>query len=476
VKLFRAPKESLGDLDAEAAATVIAAAADIALVVDGDGVIQDIAIQGPDLALELENADRWLGRPWSEAVREESQPKVGALLQEAAAQRTSRWRQLNHPSSLDAEIPVLYSVVQVGQRNRFVAIGRDLRSIAALQQRVVEAQISIERDYSRLRHLETRYRMLFQSSSEAVLIVDTASQRVVEANPAANKLFAHGTERLVGRPFPDGLGIEDSHALQSLSAMAKTGANVEDLGLRLDGRQEEFLVSATLFRQDVASFLLVRFERVRFDSPTAPPSSAKSKLLRLVETAPDGFVVTDRDGRIVIANAAFLTMAQLSSENQARGESIDRWLGRSSVDLSVLIANLKQHGSIRTFATALRGEYGANTDVEISGVAMADADQQSFGFAIRNVDLRVKTDPLARRELPRSVKQLTELVGRVPLKDIVRETTDVIERLSIEAALELTSDNRASAAEMLGLSRQSLYVKLRRFGLGDLGAEDASER
>jgi DNA-binding protein Fis len=29
----------------------------------------------------------------------------------------------------------------------------------------------------------------------------------------------------------------------------------------------------------------------------------------------------------------------------------------------------------------------------------------------------------------------------------------------------LTQNNRASAAEMLGLSRQSLYVKLRRFGM-----------
>ena len=33
---------------------------------------------------------------------------------------------------------------------------------------------------------------------------------------------------------------------------------------------------------------------------------------------------------------------------------------------------------------------------------------------------------------------------------------------------------RASAAEMLGLSRQSLYVKLRRFGMGDPGAESES--
>jgi DNA-binding NtrC family response regulator len=65
------------------------------------------------------------------------------------------------------------------------------------------------------------------------------------------------------------------------------------------------------------------------------------------------------------------------------------------------------------------------------------------------------------------------MVGRVPLKDLVRESTDLIEKLCIEAALELTGDNRASAAEVLGLSRQSLYAKLRRYGLGDLdGAEE----
>ena len=77
--------------------------------------------------------------------------------------------------------------------------------------------------------------------------------------------------------------------------------------------------------------------------------------------------------------------------------------------------------------------------------------------------------------MPRLVAQLTELIGRVPLRDLVREATDVIEKLSIEAALELTGDNRASAAEMLGLSRQSLYVKLRRFGLADQASGEENE-
>ena len=53
-----------------------------------------------------------------------------------------------------------------------------------------------------------------------------------------------------------------------------------------------------------------------------------------------------------------------------------------------------------------------------------------------------------------------ELVGSVTLKEIVTDTTDVIEKICIEAALEITSNNRAAAADLLGLSRQSLYVKL----------------
>jgi transcriptional regulator PpsR len=141
--------------------------------------------------------------------------------------------------------------------------------------------------------------------------------------------------------------------------------------------------------------------------------------------------------------------------------------------MGVLLGTLRQAGAVRLFATSLRGAQGAMANVEVSAVSVNDAGgRPCFGFAIRDVSMRASATP--RSEPLRSVEQLTQLIGRVPLKDLVREATDVIERLCIEAALQLTGDNRASAAEMLGLSRQSLYVKLRRYGLGDLGS-DADE-
>ena len=73
--------------------------------------------------------------------------------------------------------------------------------------------------------------------------------------------------------------------------------------------------------------------------------------------------------------------------------------------------------------------------------------------------------------LPKSVEAIVLPPGDRPdiRYDDFGQTTDLIEQLCIEAALKLTNDNRASAAEMLGLSRQSLYVKLRRFGMADGG-------
>ena len=74
-----------------------------------------------------------------------------------------------------------------------------------------------------------------------------------------------------------------------------------------------------------------------------------------MESAPDGFVVTGIDGRVITANAAFLELAQLPTEEQVRGEALGRWLGRSGVDLDILIANMRQHGSVRLFASQMRG-------------------------------------------------------------------------------------------------------------------------
>ena len=475
MKGFATPSKSLGGLSAETAASLIAAASDIVLIVDNTGVVRDLAVQSEDLTQRLDDVANWPGRNWIDTVSQDSRSKVEALLAEAGATASPGWRQLNHPSSEAGSIALLYAAVRIADDGRIVVFGRDLQPLAAVQQRLVEAQQSMERDYLLLRHMETRYRLLFDISSVGLLILDASNQKIVESNPAAREILTEPGRRIPARPFPELFDSQSAAAVRGLLAGVRTAGKMDRLPARLAHGGRQVAVSASLFRQASSSLFLVQLIPMDGDDAAAALSGGRARLLKVVENAPDGLVLAGPQGQIMGANPAFLDMIQLATEAQARGKSLSRWLGRPGADVDILLASLHQHGSVRLFATSLRGEYGAISEVEISAVSVVSGAQPIIGLVIRDIGRRLAAAPRLRRELPRSVEQLTELVGRVSLKDMVRETTDVIERLCIEAALEITSDNRASAAEMLGLSRQGLYMKLRRYGLGEPDVESETE-
>ena len=226
------------------------------------------------------------------------------------------------------------------------------------------------------------------------------------------------------------------------------------------------LLTATLFRQDRASLLLVRLR------PTGDGGATSDRpLVEVLERMPDAFVLTDADFRIIVGNGAFLDLVQLARRDAIQGQPLARFIGRPGIDFGLLTSQLADHGTLRNFATIARAADGHEDNIEISAVTSIEGGETRHGFSVRSVAKRQA--PVADdRAVPRSVEQLTELVGRVSLKEIVRESTDLIERLCIEAALTYTADNRASAAEILGLSRQSLYSKLHRHGLGNLSDPD----
>lgn len=473
---FEHPARFLSNLDVDVAATLITAAADVVLVMDEAGVIRDAAFGSDEMVGQ--GYQHWLGKPWSQTVTTESRNKVASMLRDTGTGKGSRWRHLNQFAQDGSELPLSYSLIRIpaapGQQAHAIAFGRDLRPQAALQQKLISAQRSMERDYWQLKHIETRYRLLFQVTSEALLILDAASEKLEDSNPAALALFGEALSKSAWS-LRDSLEQRSYTELsQVFSGLRASGRSVP-LEVRLAPSGADMVVSVSLFRQEQSSHFLLRLVPKAAQQDTRGTGNAKQILVDVMESAPDAFVVTDLAGQVLTANRAFLQLAQVSNEDLVRGESLERWLGRAGVDLSVLISNLRQRDVVRLFATRMRGDYGSTTDVEISAVAVNTGEKRCLGFTIRDVGLRLNTETKPTKELPRSTGQMTELVGRVPLKDIVRETTDLIEQLCIEAALELTGDNRASAAEMLGLSRQSLYVKLRRFGMGDANAEPDAE-
>ena len=448
------------------AVALIDAAADVALVLDGAGVVREVRLgtDGPP----RESCVGWVGKAWVDIVTRESRDKVSALMADARAGQPTRGRHVNHPLAQSESLAVMYSVVQLGTGGPLVAIGRDMRSLAGLQQRLVDAQHALERDYWRLRSVETRFRLLFDMASEAIVVVDVGTARILEANPAAVEFFGLPERRLLGQTFPFGLPDKSQRELQSLMGRVQSSGRGDEVKVRGGPGKGDLHIDVRLLRHDDEQLLLVRMRRHDVNRPGVDGARALALTLA-AERMPDGLLLTDTDGRVLTANAAFINLVQLASEEPLRGESLARWLGRPGVDLNVMLATLRQQGSVRLFATALRSEQGAEAEVEISAVSLPELDPPALAFLVRHVGRRLSVASHSVKTAPRSVEQLAQLVGRMPLKDLVRESSDLIERLCIEAALQLTQNNRASAAEMLGLSRQSLYVKLRRFGMIDSG-------
>jgi len=440
----------MASLTKDHTASLIAATSDLSLVIDGEGIIRDVAIGTYDADLKL--ALDWVGQPWADTVTVESRQKIKDLLT-PGQNGDQRWRQVNHPREGEADLPVLYKTIRLGDngaKGRLLAVGRDLRPTARLQQRLLDVQHSLERDYAKLHQAETRYRMLFNMASEAILIVDADSRKVVEANPAAAELLERPVQQLINRGFPRGFSDSSTDAIEELLLSVRAAGRGEEISVRPASSENRFFLSAALMRRDEAPYFLIRMRRDA-DVNSVP---VNHKLIDVVLRSPDAFALTDDNGRILAVNRAFLDLVQAATELQVTGKPLDQWIGRPGVDVNLLLRNLRERGSVGQFGTTVNPEYGSALAVELSAVAALDSEEPCFGFVIRRQPRAMADTPgQGDTPLPRTLEEMTEMVGQVPLKDLVRQATGVIERMCIESALKLTGDSRASAAEMLGLSR-----------------------
>jgi transcriptional regulator PpsR len=446
---------------------MISSLADVTLVVGRDGTILEVALG--DAVEPHAGWQKLLGKPWVETVGVESRGKVEQLLAETRAGQTSRAREITQKAEGLADVPLRFNGARLDGTDHIVALGRDLRPLARLQQQVVSTQQALDREHGRLREADTRYRVLFHVSLEGALIVDASTRRVLEANPSAASILGEPAIALRGKALQDIFEAKSWPVVQALLAGVDAGARPGDVQVRMQGQTDAAtMLAATLFQQAGSALLLIRF----WPAEAAPSlqSPRASRILAAVDAMPDGFVVTGMDRRILSANSAFCELVDQANEKQIVGEPLDRWLGRPGVDVNIVFANLREHGAVRNFATILRSDYGPVQEALVTAVAANDGKVPCVGLAIRAVSSRLASPP-ATTALPRSLDQIRELVGRVPLKDLVREASDMIERLCIEAALQVSGNNRASTAQLLGLSRQGLYLKLHRHGLAEFDSE-----
>jgi transcriptional regulator PpsR len=362
-------------------------------------------------------------------------------------------------------LPIMCTSIKTSSDKKIIVIGKDLSEASKLQQDLVAAQKELSRNYLQINQLEERFRSIFEIGTESIMIIKgDDGYPIVEMNGNAIKQLLLAKNNCIGKSFLSLLPADElSKVISFLQDVQSTGepSTLETLV----NDDQAIQIRATSFTNGGKPYLLFNLKPLDLvSSPSLLDSD--SLTVKAIENNAYGFVVCTPEGLILKANKAFIKLSHAKNEQDLIGTSIQNYLGADTSDFDQMMQSLKGKASTQSCISSINNNRGGIKLVDISAVSVAQP-RACVGMIFRQVDSRLNKDKTIDKKLVRSSQELSMLVGKVPLKEIIAETTDLIEQLCIKAALDLTNDNRVSASEILGLSRQSLYIKLRKHGLVD---------
>lgn len=445
--------QSLSSWAPELAQTMVSLGGDIALVLDDEGFVRRVD-QRASTPL-ASDAHEWIGQRWTETVTIESKPKLERLMAEASHECATRKREVNHRTGGGTTVAVAYTAMRLGSRGPILAVGRDLGISAALQQKFLGAQQEMERNYTKARQSEARYRLLFQVATDAVLVVDGTTFNIVEANQSASDLFDIAANQVVGQHAAFGFEKHSRDIVNvGFQAAIDSGQSTETRA-QLLGKVRATSVTATPFKVMDTQQLLVR---IRTTEQLASSNDLGATLARLVDSATEGVAVTDVDGCVLVANPAFLKLVEASTEASVRGKPLSDWLSLPNAPFARLLSDVQREGMTDYATSQLLTGSALIKPVEVAATLLGEIDPPCIGFSVRLVADGKGEVELTVEPIQTAVKVLCDQVGSAALPELMRRASELLQRNFIRVAIERAGADLNKAASLLGINRQQLEL------------------
>jgi len=295
-----------------------------------------------------------------------------------------------------------------------------------------------------LRASEERYRELFDSSSDALFLLDTATDRILETNALASELYGYSRDEMRARKATD-MSAEPEDTHQRVQETQTLPGSVFRIPLRFhrkkDGTVFPVEISARTFLRQERVLLLVASRDITERRRAEEALRASEEQHRtVIETAMDGFWLTDGQGHLLQVNNAYCrmtgySMAELLSMSISEVEAAE-----TANETAVHVRGIMARGEDR-FETRHRRKDGSVFEVEVSAQYWAIEGGRLVVF-LRDITQRKRDEETLRNNEMRLRAVLDATPFPIALVDIEDNVIDFWSR----SALELFGHTALTAA------------------------------
>ncbi|MCI4661473.1 MAG: PAS domain-containing protein [Neomegalonema sp.] len=373
----------------------------------------------------------------------------------------------------DFSMPVHYFVQKIeegAEGSYLLAMGLSRASEAGLRHELLRAQKAQQALGQQTVDQEARMALLFDLVDEPLLFVEINSMRVLRANRAAQLRFGWHPDRVV-RPLSDCIAQPDEQRLKAEIHSRSAGEAPGRMSVVLAEREAGALKPSTILVHPFRSQVLIR---------VLPPFSALPgeegpgadradwqigvELVSLLKRAPAPLLVIAPNQTVYWCNDAAASLLGRSSAGALLGASVHEMIGDDSVAFHAMMQHLQQEGALYMHETVLQATGRGARRIWVSGMVCRTGRRDLSVICLHDAE-RMEESAQAEMSMQEALeivsKHAAAFAGEVTLKDVLRDVVEPVERALILRAMEITEGNKRRAAELLGLSRQGLYSKLR---------------
>ncbi len=405
------------------------------------GVINQVNLTGANL-VGIERA-RLVSRSFGMLVRPELRSIFHSFLKKVFASQTK----------LSMELEFLG---QSGQPLR--AVNLEARRLLNGQEcRVAVMDITDrKRVEEKVRVSEIRYRRLFETAHDGVLLLNPVTRKITDANPFMTKLLGYAHAQLVGKElFEIGL-LKDETASQEMFQKLKRDREVryEDLPLKSQsGRHQEVEVVANLYQEDGHAVIQCNIRDITQRKAT---EIAANRLAAIVEFSDDGIIGKTPAGIITSWNSGAENIFGYAAHEMV-GTSIMRLIPDDRRDEEQgILAKISSGKGVKHFETLRKTKDGHLIQVSVTSSPIKDGTGKIVGASkvVRDITVRKQAEATQRRVevLAASNQKLeAEIIQRLAVEQSLKQSQRLQAQLLVEA--------RQLQAELRQLSREILHTQ-----------------